>query len=90
LRPAEQSIGSDCRNADCRSAVPRVPISGTWLCIPFSVLPGTCHHVALDFVIEGVLPGSHEPPAYAVIFLEGDTSIVHLRNFLDTTATFRL
>jgi 3',5'-cyclic AMP phosphodiesterase CpdA len=66
------------------------PISGTWLDIPFSVLPGTSHQVALDFVIEGVVPGSHEPPAYAVIFLEGDTSIVHLRNFLDTTATFRL
>jgi 3',5'-cyclic-AMP phosphodiesterase len=66
------------------------PISGTWLGIPFSVLPGTNHQVALDFVIEGVVPGSHEPPAYAVIFLDEDSSIVHLRNFLDTTATFRL
>jgi 3',5'-cyclic-AMP phosphodiesterase len=66
------------------------PISGTWMGIPFSVLPATSHQVALDFVIEGVVPGSHEPPAYAVIFLEEDASIIHLRNFLDRTNVFRL
>jgi hypothetical protein len=30
------------------------------------------------------------PPAYAVIFLEADRSVVHLHNFLDRTNTFRL
>ena len=66
------------------------PISGTWMGIPYSVLPATNHQVALDFVIEGVVPGSHEPPAYAVILLEEDRSVIHLRSFLDRTNTFRL
>lgn len=66
------------------------PISGTWMGIPYSVLLATNHQVALDFVIEGVVPGSHEPPAYAVIFLEADRSVVHLHNFIDRTNTFRL
>lgn len=66
------------------------PISGTWMGIPYSVLPATNHQVALDFVTEGVVPGSHEPPAYAVIFLEADRSVIHLRSFLDRTNTFRL
>ena len=66
------------------------PISGSWMGIPFSVPPGTSHQVALDFTIEGVVPGSHEPPAYAVIFLDDRRTIVHLRNFLDRSATFQL
>jgi len=66
------------------------PVSVTWMGIPFSVLPGTSHQLALALTIEGVVPGSHDPPAYAVILLGDRSTIVHLRNFLDTTATFRL
>jgi hypothetical protein len=53
-------------------------------------LPGTNHQVALDFVVEDEVPGSHEPPAYAVVFAYADSTLVHLRNFADRTATFNL
>jgi hypothetical protein len=65
-------------------------LSGSWRGIPFSNLPGTNHQVALDFVVEDEVPGSHEPPAYAVIFAYADSTLVHLRNFTDRTATFNL
>lgn len=66
------------------------PISGCWHGIPFSFLPAMNHQVALDFVIEDDVPGSHEPPAYAVVFVEPELTLVHLHNFLDRTATFNL
>jgi 3',5'-cyclic AMP phosphodiesterase CpdA len=65
-------------------------LSGSWHGIPFSNLPGTSHQVALDFVVEDEVPGSHEPPAYAVVFAYADSTLVHLRNFTDRTATFNL
>jgi len=65
-------------------------LSGSWLGVPFSTLPGTNHQVALDFVVEHVVPGSHEPPAYSVVFASPEATLVHLRNFIDETATFNL
>jgi 3',5'-cyclic AMP phosphodiesterase CpdA len=65
-------------------------LSGSWHGVPFSSLPGTNHQVALDFVVDHVVPGSHEPPAYAVAFVSPDATLVHLRNFADRTATFNL
>ncbi|MCR8724681.1 phosphodiesterase [Frigidibacter sp. ROC022] len=66
------------------------PISGMWNGIPFANLPGMNHQVALDFEIEDEVPGSHEPPFYAVIFADPGQTIVHLKNFLDQTNTFHL
>lgn len=66
------------------------PISGTWRGIPFTNLPGLNHQVALDFKTPDVVPGSHEPPAYAVVFVEAESTIIHLHQFLDRTATFNL
>ena len=66
------------------------PISGSWYGIPFSFLPSMNHQVALNFVIEHRVPGSLEPPAYAVVFAETNSTIVHVHNFLDRTATFNL
>ncbi len=65
-------------------------LSGCWHGVPFANLPGTSHQVALDFVTENRVPGSHEPPAYAVVLAEPDATLVHLRNFLDRTNTFLL
>ena len=45
---------------------------------------------ALDFVIEGRIRGSHEPPAYGVVLLEEDQMIVHKHDYLDRTNTFLL
>lgn len=66
------------------------PIAGSWRGIPISTLRATSHQVALDFVIEGRIMGSHEPPAYGVVLLEADQMIVHMHDFLDRTNTFLL
>ncbi|HUA51314.1 MAG TPA: phosphodiesterase [Candidatus Sulfotelmatobacter sp.] len=66
------------------------PVAGSWRGIPVSTLRATSHQVALDFVIEGRIMGSHEPPAYGVVLLEPDQMIVHMHDFLDRTNTFLL
>jgi Icc protein len=66
------------------------PVAGSWRGIPISTLRATSHQVALDFVIEGRIMGSHEPPAYGVCLLEEDQMIVHMHDYLDRTNTFLL
>ena len=66
------------------------PLAGSWRGIPVSTLRATSHQMALDFVIEGRIPGSHEPPAYGVVLLEEDQMIVHMHDYLDRTNTFLL
>jgi Icc protein len=66
------------------------PIGGSWRGIPITTMRATSHQVALDFVIEGVVPGSHEPPAYAVVLADSDQTVVHFHDFLDKTNTFML
>jgi 3',5'-cyclic AMP phosphodiesterase CpdA len=44
------------------------PIGGSWRGIPVTTMRATSHQVALDFVVAGKVPGSHEPPAYAIVF----------------------
>ena len=53
------------------------PIAGSWRGIPCSTLRGTNHQVPLDFDAVEVVPKSHEPPAYAVVFLEDGQTTVH-------------
>jgi 3',5'-cyclic-AMP phosphodiesterase len=66
------------------------PIGGSWRGIPFTTMRATNHQVALDFVMAGVVPGSHEPPAYAVVLADADLTVVHFHDFLDRTNTFIL
>ena len=66
------------------------PVGGSWRGIPFTTMRATSHQVALDFVMEGVVPGSHEPPAYAVVLADADLTVVHFHDFLDQTNTFIL
>lgn len=66
------------------------PLAGSWRGIPFSSLRGTSHQVALDFTERATVPGSHEPPSYALVRFEDDAVVVHAHDFLDTTATFHL
>ena len=66
------------------------PVGGNWRGIPISTLPATSHQVALDFVIEGRIMGSHEPPAYGVCLLEAEQMVIHTHSFLDRTNTFLL
>ncbi|MBZ9656007.1 phosphodiesterase [Phyllobacterium lublinensis] len=64
------------------------PIAGSWRGIPVSVLRGTNHQSALDFSPDRIAV-THEPPAYAVIFIDRDTVIAHFHDFLDRSATYR-
>jgi Icc protein len=66
------------------------PIAGSWRGIPVSTLRATSHQVALDFVLEGRIHGSHEPPEYAVVLCEQDQVIVHTHSYLDRSDTFLL
>jgi 3',5'-cyclic-AMP phosphodiesterase len=66
------------------------PIAGSWHGIPFSTMRGTNHQVALNFEIDGVVPGSREPPAYAVVFADPELTVVHFHDYLDQTADFHL
>ena len=38
----------------------------------------------LDFDAVEVVPKSHEPPAYAAVFLDGDQTTVRFHDYLDT------
>lgn len=60
------------------------PIAGNWRGISFTTLRGINHQVPLDFASLEVVPKSHEPPAYAVVFLDEDQTIVHTHDYLDT------
>jgi Icc protein len=59
------------------------PVTGCWKGIPFSMVRGTNHQVPFDFDAVDVVPKSHEPPAYAVIFLESELTVVHFNEYLD-------
>ncbi len=59
------------------------PVSGSWRGIPFSALRSTVHQVALDFKTPRKVPYSYEPPAYAVVFLEPEQTLVHFHDYLD-------
>ena len=59
------------------------PVSGCWRGIPFSASPSTLHQVALDFDAPPFIVYSHERPAYAIIDLKADTTVVHIQDFTD-------
>lgn len=66
------------------------PLHGTWQGIPFASLRGTSHQVALDLSERPKIPGSHEPPAYAVVQATAHDVVIHVHDFLDETAVFDL
>jgi len=66
------------------------PLGGSWHGIPFTSLRGTAHQVALDLSERETVPGSHEPPAYALVRVTDDAVVVHTHDFLDQTATYDL
>lgn len=53
------------------------PISGCWRGIPFSTLYGTNHQVALDLGPAEDAPMTHEAPAYNVVLLSDDLTVIH-------------
>ena len=65
------------------------PMCGSWRGVPFSTLRGTSHQVWLDFESDA-LYGSHEPPAYGVVLVDGDCLVVHSHDFRDASPKFKL
>lgn len=66
------------------------PISGNWLGLSFSTLRATNHQVWLDFAATADIPGSHEPPAYAVVLVDETRVLVHTHDYLDASPKFPL
>lgn len=66
------------------------PVHGTWRGIPFSTQRGLNHQVALHTGAQPGIPGSHEPPAYAIVRIEDGAVIIHVHDFLDPTPRFDL
>lgn len=67
------------------------PIFGNWNGISFSILPSLMHQVPLRLDVHGRdVPGSHEPPAYAVVNISGDAVVAHLDFFMDASLRFPL
>lgn len=62
------------------------PIAGNWMGISFSSFRGTAHQVALRLEETEHLVRSHEPPAYGVILLSSQSTVVHFHDFMDKTA----
>lgn len=66
------------------------PLAGSWLGIPVSTVRGTSHQVALNLTAGPAVPGSHEPPGYAVVLTADEQIIVHMHDFQDRSARFDL
>lgn len=66
------------------------PVAGSWLGIPMSTVRGTNHQVALQLGNTPKAIGSHEPPQYAVVLTEDESTVVHLHDFDDVSARFPL
>ncbi len=61
------------------------PVSGSWRGISYASLRSLVHQVPFDLVTERPVPYDHAPPGYNVILLEGEDTVVHHHEFLDTS-----
>ncbi len=66
------------------------PIAGSWMGIPLSSVRGTNHQVVLCLEDTPQARGCHEPPQFAVVRADDESTIVHLHDFGDASARFDL
>jgi 3',5'-cyclic AMP phosphodiesterase CpdA len=66
------------------------PIAGLWHGIPFHTQRALTHQVAFDFETEGQIPGTHEPPDYALVSIDGGDIVIHQCPFLYRGPAFSL
>jgi Icc protein len=59
------------------------PVCGSWHGIPVSTMRGLNHQVPFDLHTVTPVPKSHEPPAYAVVFVDPEQVTVHFHDYLD-------
>jgi len=55
------------------------------MAMEMTISKSTAHQVALDMETVSPVPKTREPPAYAVILLEAEQTVVHLHDYLDTS-----
>ena len=65
------------------------PICGRWRGISFSTLYGTSHQTRLDFQGGERIAYTAEPPAYAVVLVDGEQITIHTDHFLEDDADIR-
>lgn len=53
-----------------------------------STIRSTNHQVWLDFSNRDTIPGSSEPPAYAIAMIETDSIVVHFHDYLDASEKY--
>jgi 3',5'-cyclic AMP phosphodiesterase CpdA len=58
------------------------PVSGSWRGIPYTSLRSLVHQVSFDLATESPMPFDQAPPAYNVILLDGEDTVVHHHEFL--------
>jgi 3',5'-cyclic AMP phosphodiesterase CpdA len=58
------------------------PINGTWNGIPFHIQRALAHQVAFDLETPDRIPGTLEPPDYALVTVRGSDIIINSRSFL--------
>ena len=66
------------------------PVAGSWLDIPMSSVRSTNHQVWLDFSNRDTIPGSYEPPGYAIALIDEDSIVVHLHDYLDASEKYEM
>jgi 3',5'-cyclic-AMP phosphodiesterase len=68
------------------------PVHGAWHGVPFSTQRSLNHQVALHFDEQPgeSIPGSHEPPAYAVVLINEGSIVIHVHDLLDAGPRFDL
>lgn len=66
------------------------PAHGVVAGVAFSTQRGLNHQVALHSTPQVGIPGNHEPPAYGIVLVDGDSVIVHRHDFLDSSPRFDL
>lgn len=65
------------------------PIAGSWLGIPISTVRAMNHQVWFDMDAEDI-QGSFEPPAYGVVLIDEEQTLVHMHDFMDDSRKFEL
>lgn len=66
------------------------PVSISWNGIGCTAIRGTAHQCWFDLKVQEQPLGSHEAPAYGVIIIDGDSTIIHAHDFLDQSRRFPL
>lgn len=66
------------------------PIAGVWHGIPFHIQRALAHQVAFDLETVDHIPGSHEPPDYALVTVSGEQIVIHQCSFLYEGPRFSL